>query len=295
MNTDVRNDPTADEAADTFPAPPRVRPSQVWGRRLAEDRAELARFWPVVQNMVVQELRVRYQRSFMGFLWTLVNPLLMMITLSVVFSTLMKLERVEGGGGSYTLYILAGMVPWTFLAASLTEASTCIIQAEGLIRKIYVPKLVFPLVRVLINLVTGLLSLAALFLLLVPIGARPSPALLFLPVAVALLFAFTLGLSLLVATANTFFRDCGHLVGIFIQAWYFATPIIYPASQFKEQAWRFWLNPAFYFVEMFHAVLYAGALPQLSIVAIAAALAAVSLGIGYATFKSNEDKMVFRL
>lgn len=293
---DVRNDPTAAEAVETFPAPPRVRPSQVWGRRLAEDRAELTRFWPVVQNMVVQELRVRYQRSFMGFLWTLVNPLLMMFTLSVVFSTLMKMDKVGGdGGGSYTLYILAGMVPWTFLAGSIGEASTCIIQNEALIRKIYVPKLVFPLVRVLINLVTGLLSLAALFLLLLPIGARPSPAMLFLPVAVALLFAFTLGLSLLVATANTFFRDCGHLVGIFIQAWYFATPIIYPTSQFEERAWLFWLNPAFYFVEMFHAVLYAGALPQLSIVAIAAALAAVSLGIGYAAFKANEDKMVFRL
>lgn len=294
VNMDVCNDPTAAEAVETFPAPPRVRPSQVWGRRLAEDRAELARFWPVVQNMVVQELRVRYQRSFMGFLWTLVNPLLMMFTLSMVFSQLMPMNMQDGG--SYTLYLLAGMVPWAFMSGSITEASTCIIQNEALIRKIYVPKLVFPLVRVLINLTTGMLSLAALFLVLVPMGARPSLAMLFLPVAIGLTAAFTLGLSLLVATANTFFRDCGHLVGVFIQAWYFATPIIYPVSRFaKELQWRFWLNPAFYFVEMFHEVLSAGRLPQLSIVTIAAALAAVSLGIGYAAFKANEDKMVFRL
>jgi ABC-type polysaccharide/polyol phosphate export permease len=291
---DVRNEPAADEAAETFPAPPRVRPSQVWGRRLAEDRAELARFWPVVHNMVTQELRVRYQRSFMGFLWTLVNPLLMMFTLSMVFSQLLPMKL--GDGGNYTLYILAGMIPWAFMAGSITESSTCIIQSEGLIRKIYVPKLVFPLVRVLINLVTSMLSLVALFLVLVPLGARPSMAMLFLPVAIGLTLAFTLGLSLIVATANTFFRDCGHLVGVFIQAWYFATPIVYPVSQFADDLqWRFWLNPAFYFVEMFHDVLNSGRMPQLSIVAIAAVLAAVSLGIGYAAFKANEDKMVFRL
>ena len=290
---DVCNESTTEAAEiETFPAPPSGRPSRVW-RRLQEDRSELVRFWPVVQNMVTQELRVRYQRSFMGFLWTLINPLLMMAVLSIVFSQLMRMDE---SGGNYTLYLLAGMVPWSILAGSINESAVCIIQNEPLIRKIYVPKIVFPLVRVLLNLVTGVLSLLALFVLVIPLGARPSPAILFLPVAIALISAFTLGLSLLVATANTFFRDCGHLVGVFIQAWYFATPIIYPVTQFPEPLrWRFWLNPAFYFIEIFHDVLCAGRWPQLSIVLIAAALAGVSLGIGYAAFKSNEDKMVFRL
>jgi ABC-2 type transport system permease protein/lipopolysaccharide transport system permease protein len=218
-----------------------------------------------------------------------------MLVLSVVFSSIMRIES-SADGPSYTLYLLAGMVPWTFMAGAVTESSVCIISNEALIRKIYIPKLVFPTVRVLINLVTGVLSLAALFLLLVPLGARPSSAMLFLPAAIGLFFAFTLGLSLLVATANTFFRDCGHLVGVFIQAWYFATPIIYPITQFDEsQRWRFWLNPAFYFIEIFHDILCQGAWPPLSLVLTAAALATASLGIGYATFKSNEDKMVFRL
>jgi len=288
---DVRIEPTV-EAVETFPASPPSRPTQVWRRRLENDRVELVRFWPVVQNMVSQELRVRYQRSFMGFLWTLINPLLMMLVLSVVFSTLM---RVGNGEGNYTLYLLAGMVPWSFMAGSITESAVCIIQNEVLIRKIYLPKLVFPLVRVLINLVTGVLSLVALFLILVPLGARPSLAMLFLPAAIALHFAFTLGLCLLVATANTFFRDCGHLVGVFIQAWYFLTPIIYPITEFEGKEWWFWLNPAFFYIEIFHDILCDGLWPRLSIILIAVALAIVSLGIGYVTFKSNEDKMVFRL
>jgi ABC-type polysaccharide/polyol phosphate export permease len=148
----------------------------------------------------------------------------------------------------------------------------------------------------LINLVTLVLSMVSLFVLLGPLGARPSWALLLLPVAVLLFLGFTLGLSLLVATANTFYRDCGHFVAVFLQAWYFATPILYSARDFPEATqWRFRLNPAYYFIELFHDILYNGQWPQFSSLDLAFAIAAASLGIGYAIFKSQEDKMVFRL
>lgn len=275
---------------DGFPATPAPQRAARWLRRAREDRAELIQYWPVVQNMVSQELRVRYQRSFMGFLWTLINPLLMMTILSLVFSNLFPARE------NYSLFLLSGMVPWGLLSGSVVESTSCILDKESLIKKIYVPKLIFPLVRVLLNLVTTTLSLGALFLLLIPLGARPSLPMLLLPAAMGLLFCFTLGLALFVATANTFFRDCGHLVTVFMQAWYFATPIIYGVSDFPEAIqWRFWLNPAFYYIEIFHNILCEGQWPAISLVATAAALATISLGIGYATFKANEDKMVFRL
>ncbi|MFI5456606.1 MAG: ABC transporter permease [Isosphaerales bacterium] len=275
--------------AEFFPAPPVPRGPSLWLARLVEDRRQLLRFWPVVKNMVVQELQVRYQRSILGFVWTLLNPLLMMVVLSWVFSNLIK--DVE----NYPIFLFAGMVPWSFLSISLSECSTCIIQNEPLIRKIYLPKLIFPLTRVLISLVTFVFSLGALFVLLWPLGARLSPSMLFLPLAIALLAIFTLGLGLIVATANTFYRDCGHLISVFLQAWYFATPILFPIETFKNAQWRLRLNPAFYFIELFHDVLSAGRWPRLGLVAAAAVIAAASLGIGYAIFKSQEDKMVFRL
>jgi len=286
---DARNEISA-AVLDGFPAAPAPMRAARWLRLAREDQAELIRYWPVVQNMVSQELRVRYQRSFMGFLWTLINPLLMMTILSLVFSNLFPTRE------NYSLFLLSGMVPWGLLSGSVVESTNCILVKESLIKKIYVPKLIFPLVRVLLNLVTTTLSLGALFILLIPLGARPSWPMLLLPVAMGLLFCFTLGLALFVATANTFFRDCGHLVTVFMQAWYFATPIIYGVSDFPEAIqWRFWLNPAFYFIEIFHNILCDGQWPRLGLLATAAALATVSLGIGYATFKSNEDKMVFRL
>ena len=188
------------------------------------------------------------------------------------------------------------MVPWGFLSGSVNECALCIIANEGLIRKIYVPKLVFPLARILINLVTLLLSLGSLFLLLWPLGARLSLPMILLPAAILLFVAFTLGLSLIVATANTFYRDCGHLVSVFFQAWYFATPIIYRAEDFPAATqWRFRLNPAYYFIELFHDIVYFGRWPQFSSWLLAIVIALASLGIGYAIFKSQEDKMVFRL
>jgi ABC-type polysaccharide/polyol phosphate export permease len=290
MDMDVQTTPRSTiPHAEVFPPPRTPRGPSLWLGRIAEDRRELVRFWPVVQNMVVQELRVRYQRSMLGFFWTLLNPMLMMAVMSVVFVKIFPIER-------YTVYLFAGMVPWNFLSASLNDCAMCIITNEGLIRKIFLPKLIFPLTRVLINLVTLVLSMGALFLLLGPLGTRFTRPMLLLPVAIVLFAAFVLGLGLIVATTNTFFRDCGHLVSVFLQAWYFATPIFYKTSLFPEELqWRFWLNPAFPFIRLFQAIIFDGEWPASNTLLVAAGIASASLGIGYAAFKCHEDKLVFRL
>jgi ABC-type polysaccharide/polyol phosphate export permease len=275
-----------------FPPPRAPHPSRRLLAVVMDDGRQLTRFWPVVQNMVVQELRVRYQRSVLGFVWTLLNPILMMITLTLVFSQVFHVEDWR----KYAIHLFAGMVPWSFLQSCLTECTYCIIVQEGLIRKIYLPKLIFPLIRILINLTTFMLSLGALFILLKPLGAQISWALLCLPVAIVLFACFALGLGLIVATMNTFYRDCGHLVMVFLQAWYFATPIIYYATLIPESSrWRLWLNPAYPFIKLFQDIIYDGLWPGGITFLVAAGIAAVSLGVGYAAFKCYEDKLVFRL
>src|SRR5689334_24730578 len=140
---DVQTTPTSTPTvphAEYFPPPRSTRGPSRWLAAVAEERRQLVRFWPVLQNMVVQELRVRYQRSMLGFLWTLLNPILMMATLTLVFSQLMDAEWKE-----YSVYLFAGMVPWGLLSSVVVDCSTCIIANEALICKIYLPKLVFPL------------------------------------------------------------------------------------------------------------------------------------------------------
>ncbi len=279
--------------AEFFPPPAaNIAPAR-WLATVHDDIRQLVRFRAVIQNMVVQELRVRYHRSLLGFLWTLVNPILMMATLTLVFSQVL----MRGGDAKdYAIHLFAGMVPWILFSTTVSDSAFCIIQNEGLIRKIFLPKLVFPLVRLLIGLVTFVLSMAAMFLMLIPLGARFSLPLLMLPVATLLFAMFTLGLSLIVATANTFFRDCSHLVGVFLQAWYFATPIIYELGLFPADVqWRFWLNPAYPFIRMFQVVIQDCQWPDLATFGMAVGIATATLGVGYAAFKSYEDKLIFRL
>src|SRR5690606_23766218 len=154
---------------------------------------EMYRYRAVLTNIVSEDLRIRYQRSLLGFLWTLLNPILMLGTLSLVFTRLFNFEN----SGSYALYQFSRMVPWGMFYSTIFEGSTCIIVNESLIRKIYVPKLVFPLSRLLLNATMLVLSMGALFLLMVPLGARFTPSMLLLPVVMALFAAFTLGITLI--------------------------------------------------------------------------------------------------
>ncbi len=278
--------------AEYFPSAEAELGPARWLAVFRNDVRELTHFWPVVQNMVAQELRVRYHRSILGFLWTLINPILMMGTLTMVFSQVFaKVDWKE-----YAIYLFAGQVPWTMFTGSQSDCATSIVANEGLIRKIYLPKLVFPIARVMINLTTFLLSLVALYLLAIPLGAPISSSMVLLPVVIALFTTFAMGLGLTLAVANTFYRDTGHLITVILQAWYFATPIIWGETGLPETLeTRCWLNPAYPFIRMFQLIIRDGQWPTSTMFLAAAFIATVSLGIGYVTFKLHENKLVFRL
>ena len=250
------------------------------------------RFWPVIQNMVVQELRVRYHRSVLGFLWTLVNPILMMLTLTVVFSQLMQQDAQQ---------LRHLPVRWhgalDLFSSTITDCAFCIIANENLIRKIYLPKLVFPVSRLLINLVTFVLSDGSH----VPDAGTAGSSLLLGHAAAAgghsAFATFALGLGLIVATSNTFFRDCsppGRRLP--------AGLVLRDADHLRDQP-----DVARHSV----AVL---AQPRLSVhphvpgdhqrgpMARSGDLCVSPSGspsrfweLGYATFKTHEDKLIFRL
>ncbi len=275
-----------------FPRPAAEDGPARWWAVIRGDAREMVAFWPVVRNMVAQDLRIRYHRSMLGFFWTLLNPILMMTTLTLVFSQVFGQQDWK----EYAIYLFAGQIPWTLFAGSLTECANCIVGNEGLIRKIYLPKLIFPLTKVLINLTTFVLSMIALYFLVVLFGARITPAMVLLPVVTVLFATFAMGVGLVLAVANTFYRDTGHLVTVVLQAWYFATPIIWGKGGLNETMQsRCWLNPAYPFIRMYQLIIHDGQWPTLTLFLAAAGIATVSLGIGYATFKTHENKLVFRL
>lgn len=252
---------------------------------------ELHEFRHVLYQLVRQQLILRYRRTVFGYLWTLFNPLLMMSVTAVVFSTIFKLDLK-----SYAVFLFSGMIAFTFFSTCVTQSGNSLINNEGLIKKIYVPKLLFPLAVAISCLIDSVLTAASLFLIILALGGKISAALLFLPVAYLLLFMLSFGVSMIMAICTVYFRDLQHLVTILMQALLFLTPVFYkPDAMEGKVAWLIQLNPLTSFVEMFRAPIFLGTLPSLNAVLLAAMFASLFLVLGISFFRSFERYVAFRL
>ena len=196
-------------------------------------------------NLVRRDLAVRYRRSVLGFLWSFLNPLLMMLVFSIVFTVVRPLSV-----RSYPLFVLAGLLPWNFLAGSLSGAARSITSNANLIDKVYFPREVLPLAVVLSNLVNFLLSLAVFLPLALLLGADFSGWTLALPAIILVQVILVTGLSLLIATLNVYYRDTEQVLDVALTGWFFLTPVFYelellPKQVFGVDAWRlvYTLNP----------------------------------------------------
>ena len=190
----------------------------------------LLRHRSLIQSLVARELKARYRGSVLGFFWSFINPLLLLLVYWFVFSVVLPGIRpidIE----PYALFMFCGLLPWTWFSSSVLEASNVLIAGGNLIKKVLFPAEVLPVVTVLANMVHFLLGLpiiaAALVYFAVPV--RPLE-LLWLPVVVLVQLFFTLGLALIVASLTVHFRDLKDILGNLMTFWFFATPIIYPMS-----------------------------------------------------------------
>jgi ABC-type polysaccharide/polyol phosphate export permease len=252
---------------------------------------ELHEFRHVLYQLVRQQLILRYRRTMFGYLWTLFNPLLMMSVTAVVFSTIFKLDLK-----SYAIFLFSGMIAFNFFSTTVTQSGNSLITNEGLIKKIYIPKLLFPLAVGVSCLIDSVLTAASLFLIILVLGGKISAALLFLPVAYVLLFMLSFGVAMIMSICTVYFRDLQHLVTILMQALLFLTPVFYkPDAMQGKVAWIIQLNPLTSFIELFRAPIFLGTLPSLNAVLLAAMFATLSLVAGITFFRSFERYVAFRL
>ena len=218
----------------------------------------LFEFRLVFSQLVRQYVSLRYRRTALGFIWTLVNPLLTMAVTSVVFSLMMRFP-LQG----FAVFLFSGLIPWMLFSSCLLQGGNSLIENEGLIKKIYVPKQTLVTARCTSLLIDAMLSFVALFVIALAIGAHFSSALLVLPLAFLLTFVFSCGLALITSVASVFLRDTQQILAILMQAGYYLTPIIYPISIVPERFhWLFHLNPMHYFVQLFGIQFTRGYSPQ---------------------------------
>jgi ABC-2 type transport system permease protein len=251
--------------------------------------SDLLRYRTLLANLVSRDLKVRYKRSVLGVLWTMVNPLLMMIVFSIVFAKVFRFSIQH-----FTIYFLSAYLLWNFVAQTTSWSTACLLGNASLIRKIYVPKAIFVLATVLsglINLVVSLVPLAGLMLL---VGHPMTPSLAFLPVAILVATVFAFGVSLLLAAICIEFNDVVQIYQVWLVAWMYLTPVIYPLDVVPEQfTWIVKLNPMYYIVETFRRPVYDGVLPGVSMVLPAVLSAAVVLVFGWWLFERRADRIAY--
>lgn len=256
-----------------------------------EELEQAIKYRNLIVQLVRRDILSRYKRSVLGVAWTMLNPLGMMLVLTIVFSQLFR------GVPAYPVYILSGLIAWTFFAQTTTMAMNQLVWGGALLSRIYIPRTAFNLSSIgtgLVNITLSLIPLAAIILIT---GNPLRPAALFLPIAILLLALFSLGVGLLLSTLAIYFPDVTEMYQIALLAWMYLTPIIYPPEIIPEayRSLMLNLNPMYHFVVLFRKPLYEGLLPSAEQVAVALVIALVASVSGWLVFSNRADEFAYRV
>ena len=223
----------------------------------------------LIQNLVIRDLKLRYKNSVLGVIWSLLNPLLMMIVFTTVF-TVMQGQAIK----NYPVFLLVGLLPWQFFATAVTASASSIVNSGSLINKVYFPREILVISIVSSNFVNYLIALLVLFPILFVFNIRMTQWILFLPLMILIQLIFTLGIGFITATTNVFYRDVQMLLDVLLLAGFFLTPIFYPMNilprsymlfGFDLDIWRlvYYLNPMASIIANYRVIIVEGAPPAL--------------------------------
>ena len=266
--------------------------------------ADLSRSRDLLVNLTLRELRGKYKRSVLGWSWSLLNPLATMIIFSLVFGLLLKVPFTVGdpsGLHNYPAFLLCGLLAWNFLSNVMNGSMMALLGNAGLIKKVFFPREVLVFATVAALGWSFIIEIAVLAVFLVALGNMVVPWLPGVIVLMVLLAVFATGIGLIVAVLNVYFRDLQYLVGIGLQLWFYATPIIYPISKVQDSSLPDWaqtlykMNPMVGFVDIFRDLLYNLQFPDWWQVLYVTVWSVGILFIGMAVFRKFEPRLAEEL
>lgn len=243
----------------------------------------------LIKELVKKDLKLKYRRSFLGYLWSILNPLLIMIIMTVVFSRMFNRDIQN-----YPVYLIAGRTIFEFVTGSTTKAMASIRGNASLIKKIYIPKYVFPLAKVTSGMIDSVFSMGAMLIVILATGTPITWYYLLIPVVILQVYIFSCGLGFFLAQAVVFFRDMQYIYNAATTAWMYLTPLFYPLASLPENVQ--WLvvhiNPCYSYVTQMRCCVYSGTLPEPWLVAAGFAWAIGMFLFGLITFKKSQDKFI---
>ena len=254
---------------------------------------ELYKFKQLIKTLVSRNLKVRYRSSFLGYAWTWLEPLMLMLVFIFVFDVVFRI-KIE----NFPLYLITGLVPWTYFSNSIGTITTSISANSGLIKRVYYPREIFPISIMLTHGVTMLLSLMLIIPLVLAFGLPITYKILFIPLIIVFLFIFVLGLGLIFATLNVFLKDIAFMVPLILRVWFYMTPVFYSVEKrIPETVFNIYmiLNPMAVGLSFFRTVFMNYSFPRTTHIVVAMVESILVFIIGYTFFKKNEDLMVKRI
>lgn len=242
----------------------------------------------ILRSLVTKDFKLKYRRSVLGVLWSILNPLLMMIVLSAVFSFIFRFDIPN-----FPVYLILGQILFNFMSSATNDGMMSIITSAPLIKKIRINKMVFPLEKVIFELVNFAISLVAVVIVMLYFQIVPTWNVLFLPLLLVYMIMFCTGLALILSALAVFFRDIIHLWGVVLTAWTYATPLFYPVSALAD-----WMqvimqfNPMYHYVTYFREIALYGQTPGLETNLLCFAMGAATLILGVFVFNKTQKKFI---
>lgn len=252
---------------------------------------ELYEYREMLFSLVRKGLRTRYKGSFLGFLWTFLNPLLQLLIYSMVFSVIVRSDIDK-----YYMFLFVALVPWIFFASSLTDSASCIISNKDLIKKIYFPRAIIPLSTVCIAFMNMLFTMVVVFLALIFSGIGVNVSVVMLPIVFLVEFLFALGISMISSALNVYFRDLEYILGILTTAWFYFTPVLFKVEMIPSKLLPlYYANPMTSIIIAYRDILFYKKLPDLLSMSMVVAAGVLTTIVGFILFQKLQRGFVEEL
>ena len=249
---------------------------------------EIYKYRELLAELVKRDIKIKYRRSILGILWSVLNPLLFMVVITMIFSTIFSSD-IE----NFPIYFLCGQIIFSFFSEATSVAQMSILGNGALIKKVYIPKYIFPISKVCSALVNVGFSLIAIIIMLVILKYVPPVTTLLFFIPVIYVFLYAVGVSMLVSALAVFFRDTIHLYGIFLTVVSYFSALFYPVEIIPVQYQGIiYFNPIFVFINYFRDLILNGRIPSLEVNILCIAHCILALIVGYYAFKKRENKFI---
>lgn len=252
---------------------------------------ELYNYRELLKTNIKKEIRGKYKGSWLGVLWTFLNPLLMLAVYAIVFPYILRVE-VE----NYTIFMIVALIPWNFFTTAIQSGTGCVVANGNILKKVYFPREIIPISITTSQLVNFLITCIIMFIFILFSGVGFSFHLLLFPLLVLIQYIITLAFTFILSALTVFVRDIDHFVSVFLTLAFYGTPIVYQASMLPQKfQWILKLNPMAQLVEAYRSILYYHQMPDFSMLGIWAVASIILLIIGYSCFKKLEKSFVEEL